>query len=819
MTVQSRVNNQSANPKLLSASFQDGRIGWNTPAGKPFGGRGLSGSVVVNGHSVRLYDVPPPTGTDAAGNGGSAHEYRLPGGLLWRWNLRSRDGFIELDACLVNVGDRDVTIGEWNLLHGCSGAGGLIDLGPDAEQVRFFKWQPWSMGVERLTAGKQQYHSANLCHLFDPRSGLALLLGFVSLDRMQTGHALRYEAGRGVTEFRATCWFSDYRLKPGAQLRSETLRIRLHADPYEALDSWADALYGRYQPSFEGVAGVCIAGTPGMRWPEALEERARIATETLKGFGIGLLYGGPHALFKHGLPGNWLTFDTFEGDREGSEARLRRLHAQGFAFKFWFSPFWFFGEAEGTLEENRENLLKDADGKPITRAFRQGGWEFGRGPFTERPLTQYFLDGTHPATRAYLARVFKTYRDMGIRAYMLDFLSIMPGAKPYDETLLPLESARAMLLSIREAAGPDTHFQTAVASTPSFIGCVQAARVGRDYGEGRPVHPMPNWRNAETCLHDRHFANAHSFVQNAAACWFTNRKVFMNDLNVLRVGQPIPLELARLSSTMFGLSGDSPVALGDSLGTLAPERLRLIKLCLPRTEGIPVPVDLFDNVEPEGHCHILKKAVKTDWDDYLLVAVFNTSPDNHVPVTDTYRTTLEFARLGLHASLPYRVYEFWNEEYLGTFRTAFACSVPPDGCRLYRIARAREYPWLLGTDLHIEQGRAELESLAWDEATCTLKGVARRPTGETGSLFFLLPRHLLMLNHPEAVTLKEVIDMQTVIRLPLVFRAATEPFELRFEALDTPYVSRQGWLPYATESEWLAYVAEHRCPLSSRVIE
>ncbi|NLN02919.1 MAG: hypothetical protein GX174_13610, partial [Lentisphaerae bacterium] len=115
MTVQSRVNNQSANPKLLSASFQDGRIGWNTPAGKPFGGRGLSGSVVVNGHSVRLYDVPPPTGTDAAGNGGSAHEYRLPGGLLWRWNLRSRDGFIELDACLVNVGDRDVTIGEWNL--------------------------------------------------------------------------------------------------------------------------------------------------------------------------------------------------------------------------------------------------------------------------------------------------------------------------------------------------------------------------------------------------------------------------------------------------------------------------------------------------------------------------------------------------------------------------------------------------------------------------------------------------------------------------------------------------------------------------------
>ena len=115
---QSRVNNQSANPKLLSASFQDGRIVWDAPAGRPFEGRGLSGSVVVDGRVVRLEDAQPPAGAEAVGESGISREYRLPGGLLWRWNLRSRDGFIELDACLDNAGDRDVTIGEWNLLHG-----------------------------------------------------------------------------------------------------------------------------------------------------------------------------------------------------------------------------------------------------------------------------------------------------------------------------------------------------------------------------------------------------------------------------------------------------------------------------------------------------------------------------------------------------------------------------------------------------------------------------------------------------------------------------------------------------------------------------
>ncbi len=501
------------------------------------------------------------------------------------------------------------------------------------------------------------------------------------------------------------------------------------------------------------------------------------------------------------------------------EARLRRLHAQGFVFKFWFSPFWFFGEAESTLDENQENLLVDQTGAPITRPFRQGGWEFGRGPFTESPLTKYFLDGTHPATRAYLARLFKRYREMGVRAYMLDFLSIVPGARPYDDSLLPLEAARAMLLEIREAAGADTHFQTAVASTPGFIGCIQAARVVRDYGEPRPLHPMPNWRNAELCLHDLHFANAHSFIQNAAAAWFTHRKVYVNDLNQLMVDQPIPLELARLSATVFGLSGDSPMVLGDNLPTLAPERLRLVKMCLPRTEGIPVPVDLFDNVAPDSHCHVLKKAVTTAWDDYLLVAVFNTSPDNHAPVTEPYRTTLDFARLGLDPHAPYRVFEFWNSEYMGTYRTALPCSTPPDGCRLFRISPARPHPWLLGTDLHIEQGRADVESLVWDGAARSLKGVARRPAGEQGSLFFLMPRQVWMTNHPEATTLKEVIDMQTVIRLPMAFRTETEPFELCFEALDTPYVSRQGWLPYATEAEWLAYVTEHRDPRSTRIIE
>lgn len=806
-----------------SWSFRDGRINLDNAAGSVLSFRNVSGSVMVDGRELWLDDAERLSctdGLDADGRRVGTAEYRFADGLRWRWQVRAAAaGRLQLDATLVNASGRDVTVGPWNILHGRSDAGGIVDLGRSPGDVRFFGWRAWSMCVERFAETDGPHDSANLCHLYDPASGATSLLGFVTLDRMQTGHVVQYAAGKGITEYRATCAFGAYRLKAGQELKSETLRFSLHTDPYEALESWADEVHDRYQPSFEGVSGVCVCGDNGIPWPEALESRAKVAGEILKGFGYHLLTGGTHAILKYGLPGNWLTFDAFDGDPDGCEAHLKRLHEKGFTYKFWFSPFWFFGEAEGTLEQNRENLLRDEKGDPITRPFKQGGWEFGRGPYTEQPLTKYFLDGTHPATKTYLQNIFKAYRELGVRAYMLDFLSIIPGAKPWDETLLPLQAARAMLKVIREAAGPDTHFQTAVASTPGFIGCIQSARVVRDFGEARPLHPMPNWRNAENCLHDEHFANAHSFVQNAAAAWFTHGKVYINDLNQMTVDKPYPLEHARITATMFGLSGGSPVVLSDNFQTLAPERLRLVKLCLPRTEGLPVPVDLFDHVAPEGYCHVLKKAVATAWDDYLLVAVFNTSPDNHVPVTQPYNTMLDFARLGLDGAAHYRVYEFWNEEYAGTFRGSFACSVPPDACRLFRISRARPHPWLLSTDLHVEQGNAEIESLSWDEQTRVLKGVARRPAGESGSLFFLMPRQLRLLNHEGTNTMKEVIDMQTVIRLPLVFRTDTAPFELRFEVQETPYISRQGWLPYATETEWLKYVAEHHDPASSRVIE
>ena len=101
----------------------------------------------------------------------------------------------------------------------------------------------------------------------------------------------------------------------------------------------------------------------------------------------------------------------------------------------------------------------------------------------------------------------------------------------------------------------------------------------------------------------------------------------------------------------------------------------------------------------------------------------------------------------------------------------------------------------------------------------TLSGTARRPAGDRGNLFLLMPKQLRLINHKGCHLMKDDRDMTVVIRKQLRFESDTESFEFRVEPVGTRYVSRKGWLPYATEEEWLAYVADHSNEGDMRVVE
>lgn len=816
-------------------TLKNGLISIQASGKKLFAMKGLSGSITLDGTEFKLKDAKRVV--SKAGR----EEFLFANGIRWIRSLRKDGGSTLLENSIVNESKNTFRISSWDVLIGEKANGFTLETGNSPKDLRCFCWIPWNMEVADLAQKNKQYWSTTILHLSDARDGFTLMLAFVTIDRMYAAFSLQSGKGtEGIASFYGSLDCGGFKLKPGKTLDAEQIRVSAFDDPYEALNTWADEEYERYQPDFRGTAGVMVTGgvwrdpftsKTGARY--TLDERIRLVEEKFAGFGLNLSSGGSHGIYKDGLPGNWMTFEKCpQGDYGDLQGKTHRK--TGWNFKSWFSPFWFFGEAEQTLKENRENLLKRGDGTPICHEF-QNGWEFGRKKYNKDTLHMYYLDGTHPKTKEYLKKVFKFYRDkMGVRGYMLDFLYSVPGAKLYDESLLPAQISRSVFKTIREVCTWDTHLQTAVASSPAYIGCVNSARVVRDFGEGRPQHPYPNWQNSCYCMHDLHFSNIHSFIQNAAASWFTNRKIYVNDLNELTIDNPVPLEFARMAITMFGLSGDSPVAAGDDLAVIAPDRLRMFKMILPRTKGIPVPVDLFERTTENGGCHILKKSIETAYDKYMLAAVFNEDPTAAMmpalvnmyggqtkvkqQKAKDFETRIDFAKLGLDPKKKYCVYEFWNNEYYGVYRKSFLCKVPVGTCKLFRITEYRDYPWIISTDMHVEQGNAEILNAVFDEKKLTLKITAKRPVGESGRIILLMPRPYRVVNHERVNTMKEVIDMQTICSVPVEFDRETVTTTLQFERLNTPFVARIGWLPYATEKEWRKYVKEHPFDDPNRVI-
>ena len=785
--------------------------------------KGIEGSVVINGKRFYLKNARILTPIDEVSGKKmtpGSMEYALPGvGCTWVWQFNCVDNGLEIESTLRNSGDVPLVIGDWDVVHLSQSQGGDFEVGENHREVRFFRWHTWDMGVEKLDCEDGHHTSDNFCLLYNPASGQTLMSAFISIDRMHCRHHLDYSASGGIEEYRATCRFGRYALTPGQQLMAEKLRFSFPADPYRALETWADQIHTLKQPVFEELPPVGLANAWLDTWneqeggyAEVSINNARALRDKLKGFDIEIYRVSTFTALKKGIPGNWLEADephfTFTNGYENFLIEIQKL---GFKPGVWVAPFWFCSEADKMLEENRANLLRDCEGKPISQPLN---WSGNRADTTYlSKLHQYYLDGTHPGTRELLKKIFTHNRNIGIRFYMLDFLQVPGNSCLYDPSKTPLQAAGNMLEVIRETAGDGTHLQTAVSSTPAYCGLIDAARVGRDFGEGRPLQgaPLSDWGNATVVLHDNHYANTYYLLQNAAASYFTHRRLYINDLNELTIDKPLPLEYAHIAATVFGLCG-SPLMLGDDYRRISEERLRMVKLCLPRTRDWPVPVDLFDHVHPDDYSRYLKLQVVKPWGTYLLIAVFNNDDS-------AYEAELDFARLGLDGEKDYRIYEFWTEEYCGTYKTGFSYVVPPDACRLFRISEAREYPWLLSTDMHIQQGSVEVEALKWDEQSKCLSGTVTRPVGEVGNLYFLMPRSMRVTDEKGLFLLKDLNDMCVIIRKEIYFNNEHEKFEIRFGAWDGRDYLPPHLLPGATEQEWLDDVREHLPPGNTRVIK
>ncbi len=663
-------------------------------------------------------------------------------------------------------------------------------LGTEPERSTFFNITERAQRkyVKRIGSDDGEHISQAICHIYNPGNQAAFLAGFITLDRIYTEHSLSFSSSEGVTRYEAYADFQDYKLDPGESISSERLLIAIANDPYLPLEVWADHVKDIYNPRLPEKSPVGVLSKTWVdaysleRYHDVIERNSRLIRERLKGFDVDYYWIGGFTWVKDFNPGEWLG-ENREHFPNGLRATLDMLTERGYKPGLWIAPFWVSESAEEARKANQDNILRMKDGtpapyprkNPYTLKKKKWPYEFKE----EKDYDGYLrLDGSHPGTLRFLEKVFQELRKKGVRYYMIDFLDAGWHRIPYEvhhdrNMVRGPEVYRNALKKVRETAGDDTFL---LASTgPSFwnVGIVDSLRTSTDFGEGRPIMKHVWFYPASYVINTGDFwTSALPAVANTAALYFTHRKLYLNNYNCLTVGKPLSRSEAEINATVFGISG-SPIMLTDEFSQLSDERLGILKKVLPQTQETAFPADLFTSIYPEDYPKVFRLPVESDWSDWDIVAVFNFRGESLVK-------KLDFKELRISGKDKVRVWDFWDERYLGTIEDEFKAVVPPRSCKVYRFDSFRDHPWVLSTDMHMQQGNVELSEVFWDEETWTLQGTAGRPVGESGNLFLISPPTYRVCDIRGVSVGKDAEDGSLVIRIPLQFNSPEVSWSVRF---------------------------------------
>lgn len=616
----------------------------------------------------------------------------------------------------------------------------------------------------------------------------AFQVGFLTFRRADAQVVHEYAVNTGRLRVKAFCDYAGWELAPGQKTSTEIFNLAIGTDPYAQLENWADRAAQYCQPRRWEDAPVGWVGWAWVdpftveRYEDVVLRNCQAIRKRLAGFNIRYIWVSLGNI-ADATPGDWLNwnYNLFPGGPHHLKAKLDEM---GFQWGLWCGLFWMCALLKDQVEELRDALLKNADGSLMVVRDEWSYGAAGRMPQKERPCI-YALDPSHPKSLAFFKKVFETYRDWGVRYYMLDFLhagagniSNLPYENHHDQHLVAgPEAYHHALQAVREAAGADTYFLSSSGPTVHNAGAVDAARTGNDFGEGRPLYPDSYFYPATYVINSGNFwTGPNGALQNQAAAYYTHRKLYLNDSgNVLTVDKPLPLNDARIHATIHALSG-GPTMLGDDIDRIDAGRLELIKKTLPRPREVAFPVDLFDAVAPDCPRIFQRKIVKP-WGRFDVVAVYNFTDD-------LLRLPVGLSKLGLKDQTPYLIWEFWNTEYVGRVTGVLNAIVNPRSVNVYRLTEDTGTPALLGTDMHLLMGEMEIDRCDWDAAAQTLSIRAVHPAGEQGSVFLHAPPLLRVANPRGHWIAKDARDNSLIIRCSSDFASGAAEWKVEFAGLN-----------------------------------
>jgi hypothetical protein len=569
-----------------------------------------------------------------------------------------------------------------------------------------------TLGTGGLLAPGRNPGSYAFLSIVDPASRCGVVGGWITHER---GSGVVFSPVKdGALRMQAQIDYGRLRIKAGADAVTETFALGCFDDARMGLESYADAIAKVYSVKLpRQQAGFCTwymekyaAACDEVHLPEV----SALAAKELKPFGFdfvqiddewqdGVKINGPKKNFTTHAPNG-----PYPSGMKKAQEGISKL---GLVPGIWFMPF-AGNFKDPYFKDHQDWFAKNPEGKPYETAW--GGT---------------CLDMTNPAVQEHVRSIVQRIsHDWGYRFFKMDGFWTGSATKQvyvndgyvedgigdatfYNPDKTNIEALRDGARLVRMAAGPDVFLLGCCVSQNmrSFggtFGLLDAMRVGPDTGGiiGSP---------------------------NGSRLWFLNGRVWWNDPDCVFVRKSMTLDRARLNAAWTAISGQLFYT-SDWMPETPPERLDIVKRCIPAHGLAARPVDVFES--DVAKVWLLTDTRQTARRD--VVALYNWADK-----TDDISIKVE--RIGLPSATGYVAFDFWADKFISPIRDTITASLPGNSCRILALRPVSGVPQILSTSRHVTQGIVDVTGENWDGAKSTLSGTSKVVEYDRYELRVILP--------------------------------------------------------------------------------
>lgn len=391
----------------------------------------------------------------------------------------------------------------------------------------------------------------------------------------------------------------------------------------------------------------------------------------------------PHAVIQidEGYEKAWGDWRLNEKFPEGWEPVTRAIRDAGAIPGVWLAPLGVYDSLN--LQRERPDWFQFPAGR-----LEPAGMNF-------RGNALHFLDPTHPDVQQFVRQIIREAMANGFRYFKIDFNHI-EACRFFDPKQTRFQAYRNLYRLYREEMGEESYLNSCCARLDrAVVGFVDAMRIGADSDYQWPWILKAIRGTSETCPANGILMAADPDV------FFTRPRP--------QASSPVTKEQLDSWQGLVGLLGGL-VMTSEPLHTSAyQESFRELEILIP-----PVP-ERGRSFLPgmEVYPSLFGFIAERSWGDFAVVQMFNAQDKT----ADVPLRAPALDRLG-----PCHLWSFRDGQYLGIGSSSHnEKNLPPWGSRLLRMTPVGENPVLVGSDLHMGMGAAEIKKFAAGKSTLSIE--------------------------------------------------------------------------------------------------